>query len=254
MTLVALGMCSRRSTSVSLPWHPVTASCSAKYAFSRSLLLFLICVESDMLHQFHEDWKNCHFENQSNRKLPPSMFLCCMGVQVPSATYSTARHTRITRSDNNVGNSSIAFFVHNSLVHMFRHRIPENDCLTAPPASDPPLLRLTLSRARARGFIMITTSRRRPIPVDCVERRLGWGIGTGIGGTSSRRRNRNLPESREKEIITDGARRKPVESEARAPRESLRIALHPNKDGKIPHSDGFLSLGPSNGTIYSLLN
>ena len=45
------------------------------------------------------------------------MFLCCMGVQVPSATYSTARHNRNRRSDNNVDNSNIALFV----VHMFRH-------------------------------------------------------------------------------------------------------------------------------------
>ena len=46
------------------------------------------------------------------------MFLCCMGVQVPSATYSTARHSLIAKSDNNVGNSGIALFV-----HMFRHSI-----------------------------------------------------------------------------------------------------------------------------------
>ena len=51
------------------------------------------------------------------------MFLCCMGVQVPSATYSTARHSRITSSDRKVGHSSVvnvALFA----VHMFRHKDP----------------------------------------------------------------------------------------------------------------------------------
>ena len=56
------------------------------------------------------------------------MFLCCMGVQVPSATYSTARHSRITSSDRKVGHSSnVVTVARRFAVHMFRHKDPGGD-------------------------------------------------------------------------------------------------------------------------------
>ena len=124
------------------------------------------------IHNVEKDvaFRICFFQVKSISSLESSVPVCSSAAWACRCPRRRTRRHGITATRGARGTSATAASLSSSYACFVTGSIPEMIAspfasASAPPRSDPSLLRLTLSRARARGFIMITISRRRLIPL-----------------------------------------------------------------------------------------